>query len=36
MVSMLWFARKPEASPYTCRARRCGAAHQAARESPAL
>jgi hypothetical protein len=37
MVIMLWFAtKKPEASPYTSRARHCGAAHQAASESPAL
>jgi hypothetical protein len=37
MVIILWFAtHKPEASPYTCRARRCGAAHQGRPESPAL
>src|SRR5258708_957549 len=36
VVIIFWFAtRKPDASPYTCRARRCGAAHQATRESPA-
>src|SRR5882724_2678475 len=36
MVIILWFAtHKPEATPYTSRARRCGAAHQVARKSPA-
>jgi hypothetical protein len=32
MVIILWFATNdPEASPYISRAKRCGAAHQAAR-----